>query len=168
VQVLLPKKNCYFCLWIIVVLIKRITWLISKRKTQAGRRQTLQTKAREKKKAEVANTETSEVYSLVTLISFTVLRLLTLKRTKLQASPVGPLFAPAPCLQLCCGVGLSLPSSKSNGSRGLWPSKIPARWVSGDDGYGAGLEKQVRISAEDSGPLPMSLSTCPQPQILSG
>lgn len=52
-----------------------------------------------RKHAEVVATETTEVCSLVTLISFYTTRTFNHESTCIQPSPVGTLLASAPCLQ---------------------------------------------------------------------
>ena len=53
------------------------------------------------------------------------------------------------------------PSSKSNGSNGLWSSKVPARWVSEDDCCGFGLAKASWDLSRGHQPWPVIPSALP-------
>lgn len=123
-----------------------------------------------KKKAEVVTMETtSEVCSLVTLISFYTTRTFNHEttRTQLQLNPVGILLASAPSLQTVLWSRAEprllwgSPSSKSNGYSGLLASKVPARWVSGGDLWGWTGKCKSGFQQRTPSPWPVLSSVLP-------
>lgn len=143
--------------WMLADLIKGRDWFISKGKreqVEGSRWNAIESRVtREEKGSRCAGIRNahSSLWSL-----FYTTRAFNRETTCTYTAPKEPSWntASALGLQTMLRSWAEATSSKSHGTSGLWPSKSPARWMSGHGFCGDWAGKPVRISAYEAGPCP--------------